>query len=86
MLLQAFSIFDAKSGAFSAPFFAFNAAVAQRNVAAGVREGDSLLSRFPEDYQLYHVGSFDDGTGVLQAIPPVAVCNLVSLREVVHAS
>lgn len=81
MKLEAFSVFDSKAGAFGQPFFAFNPAIAQRMVAVSVRDGESFLSKFPQDYSLYHIGSFDDSTGELAGHPPVAVCNLVSLRE-----
>lgn len=86
MNIKMFSIFDAKAGSFAQPFFAFNEAVAQRNVAIAVRDGTSLLAKFPADYQLYLVGEFDDGTGEVTPMRPVVVCNLISLREVVHAS
>lgn len=86
MVVNAFSIFDAKSGSFSPPFFAFNGAVAQRMVLSSMDDAGSMLGKFPGDYQLFHVGKFDDGTGVLSAIVPVSVCNLISLREVPSAS
>lgn len=86
MVLQMFVILDAKSGAYAPPFFAFNAAVAQRNVAAAVQSGDSLIAKFPEDYTLYAIGQFDDATAEVRSGPPQAVCNLSSLREKVHAS
>ncbi|AXH75153.1 MAG: nonstructural protein [Microviridae sp.] len=87
MLMQVFSILDVKTGAFGSPFFAFNVSVAQRNVAAAVRDGESMLSKFPGDFQLFQIGSFDDGSGLLEPmVPPLAVCNVASLREVVHAS
>ncbi|AXH74358.1 MAG: nonstructural protein [Microviridae sp.] len=86
MVVQVFSILDAKTGAFGQPFFAFNAAVAQRTVAAVLMQGDSLVGKFPQDYQLFHIGRFDDASGELMAIAPVSVCNVASLKEVVHAS
>lgn len=86
MLQKMFSIFDVKAKAFGVPFFAFNAALAQRSVAAAVRAGESTLAKFPEDFVLYEVGVFDDATGAVESVTPSAVCNLVSLREVVHAS
>lgn len=82
MVQQMYSIFDTKASLFGGPFFAFNDGVAQRNVAASVRGGDSLLSKFPEDYQLFRVGAFDDQSGIVEpAIPAVHVCNLSSLTS-----
>lgn len=81
MIQQVFSIFDAKAKAFGQPFFAFNGSVAMRTVAAVARDGQSLVSKFPEDYQLYHIGQFNDETALLEAVSPTVVCAVVSLTE-----
>lgn len=86
MIVRLYSVFDAKSGAFGLPFAAFNDAVAQRTIAAAMQSGDPLFAKFPADYQLYRLGAFDDSTGQLGAEAPTAVCNLTSLKEIVHAS
>lgn len=80
MIYKVFSIFDSKAAAYGQPFFAYNEGIAQRNVAASL-DSDSLLAKFPQDYSLFVIGTFDDATGELKARSPVAVANVVSLRE-----
>lgn len=86
MLLKVFSVLDSKIGAFGVPFVAVSGPAAQRLLSVTVRDGESLLSRFPEDYALYEIGNFDDQTGELCPCVPVSVCSCVQLKEVVHAS
>lgn len=81
MLMQIFSVYDGKSKAFARPFFSFNVSTATRELQASVREGGSLLSKFPDDFQLWHIGTFNDEVGSVDPlVPPVCVCNVSSLR------
>lgn len=83
MKQELFSIFDIKAATFGGPFIAHNAALAMRNVSAAVRDGVSLLSKYPEDFQLFHLGSFDDEAGRFDSlVPPVFVCLLSNLKGV----
>jgi len=44
------------------------------------------VAKFPGDFELFHVGSFDDRSGVLTAVnPPQFVVSIASLREVHNA-
>lgn len=81
MKLGIFCVFDSKAGAFTAPFVAFNAPMAQRSVAIAVRDPESMFHKFPEDFQLFQIGVFSDDTGLVEGITPTAVCNLVNLKE-----
>ena len=64
MITQVVALFDGKVEAFGMPQFV-------QSVGAGVRafgdavngSGDSDIRRHPEDFQLFHLGSFDDETG-----------------------
>lgn len=59
MLLKAFSVRDLKAEAFTAPFFAPSLGEGERQFIKVVRDQQSTLSQFPEDYQLFYVGEFD---------------------------
>lgn len=84
MISVVYSIFDVKAKHFGVPFYAPNKAVGLRNVQSLVRDGSasaSMLSRFPEDFVLYDLGTFDDERGVFELRPaPDVVCNLVQLK------
>lgn len=70
MMLQAYSVYDSKAKAFSAPFFAQNNDIAKRSFTQLANEkGTNNVSRFPEDFSLHHIGEFDDSTGKLVELP-----------------
>lgn len=63
MIKQIFSVCDNKSGVFSNPFTSVNQDTAIRDFAYEVNQGKSEINRYPEDFALYYLGSFDDMTG-----------------------
>lgn len=69
-----FSVRDA-AGAMYAPIFAFETEeLAKRAVADTIIKGDSMIAMHPEDFALYHLGYFNNVTGVIR---PVEVPELV---------
>lgn len=89
MITEVYSIFDVKAASFGVPFYAPRRELAIRNVTAVVRDSSpasGMLSKFPEDFVLYFLGSFDDDKGVFDlATPCQVVCNLSQLKEVPNA-
>jgi len=68
MILKAFSIRDSKSETFNTPFFKRAHGEAERDFSAVVRDNKTTPGQFPEDYDLYHVGTYDDHTGVFHPL------------------
>jgi len=68
---QVFAIFDSKVQAFATPWFSRSESEALRAVTAAMDDAQSLLAKFPEDYSVHHLGSFDDETGILEQKLPV---------------
>ena len=64
MEMKAYSIRDAKAEVFNTPFFNKTHGEAERNFQQLVKDEKSLVSKYPEDYDLYHLGNYDDRTGV----------------------
>jgi len=62
-LKRVFSVYDTKAKLWSTPFFAHSAVVAVRDFSAAAR-GNSSIAQFPEDYELWSIGSWDEETGV----------------------
>lgn len=58
-----FSMFDKKAKAYAPPFAAENVQVLKRQLAVEVGRADSMLSHFPTDYEIYHLGYFDAPSG-----------------------
>lgn len=71
------SIRDAKSEVFAQPWFTATAAAAVRSFSDIVNDptNNSMISKHPEDFQLYELGTFDDQEGKLDvhALPKILV-------------
>ena len=60
MIINIYAIKDAKADAFLNPFFKPNDAMAERDFANACADENSMFARNPEDFQIYHIGEFDD--------------------------
>lgn len=80
--MMVFTIRDSKVEAYLPPFLAANVPTAQRLLQDAVRGGDSMLQMHPEDYQLFHVGMFDEQTGELSSVKHTAHGKIVDFIEV----
>lgn len=60
-----YAVYDEKSTLYSNPFTAINASVALRSFAAAAADPHSEISKFPTDFTLYEIASFQDETGVI---------------------
>lgn len=79
-----YSIFDTKSREFSPPQIHHNDDVASRTVL-GALTGDSMLSRFPQDYELHHVGTFDSEKGIFNSASPRFIVAISTLHQLLQA-
>lgn len=59
----AYACFDSKVGAYMQPFFCRSKGEALRSFTTTVNDGQSMLSKFPTDFDLFEIGCFDDSTG-----------------------
>lgn len=66
MIIQMFSVYDEKTELFAQPFPSGTQESALRSFGDALVDSGSLLFKHPEDFSLYHVGSFDDNTGVFE--------------------
>jgi len=69
MILQMYSIYDAKAGGYARPFFAPNNAVAFRECESACRNTQAAFTQFPADYHLFRFGTFDEQSGKLESLP-----------------
>lgn len=68
MKLKVFSIRDSKAQIFNQPWFARTHGEAERNFEQLVRDEKSTIYQYPEDYDLYHIGEYDDETGLVTSL------------------
>lgn len=66
------SVYDSASQLYGQPFFVPAIGAAIRSVAdeANRSAADNSLYQHPEDFELFHVGHFDDVTGLVTAVSP----------------
>ena len=63
MRLKAFSIRDAKAEVFNTPFFQKTHGEAERSFRTGINDQTTSLNKYPEDFDLYYIGEYDDQSG-----------------------
>lgn len=74
MTVEVFSVYDSAARLFMEPFHAPTIESAIRSFRHTVNHGQNQISRFPEDYTLFHVGTFNQEDG--QIVPLTAPANL----------
>lgn len=73
MILKAFCLLDMKAGAFAVPFFMHHEAQARRAVTELALDLTTMVGKYPSDFALMEIGTFDDASGVLN---PTGIINL----------
>lgn len=68
MKLEIFSIHDSATEMYGRPFFMVARGQALRSFKDEINRVDNSndLAKHPDDFSLYHLGSFDDNTGSFQ--------------------
>lgn len=82
MILKAFTIRDSKAEYFHPPFFQKTHGEAERSFKQLANDQKSTIWQFPEDYDLYFLGEYDDQTGKWSSPDsPQHVIKAVQLKE-----
>lgn len=68
MQLQIFSIRDSKGAFYDKPFYQHNEQEAIRSFRNVSLDQRSQIHTNPEDYDLYHLGTYDNITGKIQSL------------------
>lgn len=71
----AFAVFDVKSKLFSNVHLLQSDGVAIRSFSTACENKDTEFNKFPEDYSLYRLGTFNIETGLLESETPKQICN-----------
>jgi hypothetical protein len=67
MKLNIYSIFDSAAKAYAPPFFLHNDGLAVRGFQDNVNNPESQAFRNPDQFTLFHIGTYDDITGVIES-------------------
>jgi len=68
MILKAFCLLDTKVSAFATPFFMPHIGNAVRACAELGQDMTTTVGRHPADFHLYEIGTYDDQTGLMEAL------------------
>lgn len=81
MLLKAYSIRDQKGEVFNNPFFQKTHGEAERSFKQAVNDDQTTISKYPEDFDLYYLGEYNDQTGVFQSLDtPQHIAKAIALK------
>lgn len=81
MIKKVFSIRDAKGEVFHQPFFKLTHGEAERDFKTLVNDDKSTLSQYPEDFDLYYLGEYDDQTGLVKSLDtPTHIVKAISVK------
>lgn len=67
MILKVYTIRDTKGEVYNTPFFNLTHGEAERNFRGLVNDEKSTVNKYPEDFDLYYIGEFDNQSGKLIA-------------------
>jgi len=82
MILQAMAAYDKKARAFMTPFFVAHVDLGVRALAAAVNQAGAPIAAFPEDYALYHLGTFNDESAVFALLgQPLHVAEALQFKK-----
>lgn len=80
MILKMFSVRDAKAEVFHPPFFKKTPGEAERDFQQLTLDEKSLVAKYPEDYDLWYLGEYDDNSGKMSPLPsPQHVVKAIAL-------
>lgn len=82
MQLSMYSIRDAKAGFYHHPIFEKHNGEALESFTQLANDPKTPVCKYPEDYDLYYLGTYDDHTGLVQSLPtPEHVQKAVQLKK-----
>lgn len=85
MMLRLYSIFDRKMAVYLTPFPARGDVDATRQISTSFGSSqmrETPVFTHPADFDLVHVGMFDDESGNIERVSPTIITNLAPLARV----
>jgi len=79
MLHKICSIFDSAAAMYQRPFTAKSYGEVTRSFQDVCLDADHEIGKHPEDYTLYSLGTFNDGTGEIIGMPPEKIATALEL-------
>lgn len=81
MVLKMYSVRDSKGEIFNQPFFQKTHGEAERTFKTLTNDEKSQVHNYPEDYDLYYLGEYDDQTGLVKSLDtPTHIVKAISVK------
>lgn len=68
MLHEIYAVYNRKAKFYERPFHAKSLGDAERHFEMAINDRTTFLNKYPEDYDLYYLGQFNDSTGQYELI------------------
>ena len=82
MNLLVYSVRDAKAEVFNTPFFQKTHGEAERTFKQLANDDKSMVGKYPDDYDLYYIGKYDDSSGKIEPLDtPQHVVKAIQLKN-----
>lgn len=69
MILRAYSVRDSKANMYNIPYFAKSEGEATRTFDKLRHDPQSIVCSYPDDFDLFYIGDYDDQEGTLKPLP-----------------
>lgn len=81
-LLELYAVYDRKSLTYMRPMYVAHMIEIQRILIQNLKQDNSIIGQFPEDYEVYKLGTFNLSTAEYIILPkPVFMFNITELME-----
>jgi len=85
MTYEICTVFDSKTRAYLTPFFTPTLDSAKRSFFSVFSDSSHDFAKFPEDYYLFHIGTYDPATAIVTPVSPVSIKSGVECASLQHA-
>lgn len=75
MWKKVYAVKDSKIGVYNLPFIDTHDVRAERSFHAAAEDPNTMISRYPADYELWQIGEFDDETAIFTDAGRHFVCS-----------
>lgn len=81
MIINVYTVFDSASQCYMQPFFSQAPGLARRMFTDSVNDSNHPFNKHPDDYTLFHIGFYDDQTGLIEPCTPASLGNALEYLE-----
>lgn len=77
-----FAVFDRKVKTYGTPFFTTHEASALRSFSRFATDPNTDASVFPNDFELFRIGSYDEDSGHVETCIPASLGTALSFQQI----